>query len=159
MSEYIDDNVLDPNEYEYEYVYFNDGKLIIYNSDDDDEAPLPPDTAEDWIDKHEEILHYLYEGLCEYELGNKATFPDFCEFMLYVSVYHNTDIADWVTHADTYAFKFKHNRNPTLKEFAAHHLHEIIDMYRFLDENTSLNIGPVINFIEYLYIYSDRVLK
>jgi hypothetical protein len=157
MSEYIDDNVLDPNEYE--YVYFNDGKLIVYHSDDDDDVPLPADTSEDWITKHEDILRYLYEGLHEHELGNKATFSDFCEFMLYVSVYHKTDIADWIMHAETYAFNFKYMKNPTVKEFAAHYLHQIIDMYRFLHENSYLNIGPVKHFIDYLYIYSDCVLK
>ena len=51
MSEYLDDNLLDPNEYD--HVFFENSSIYIYNSDDEkDEEVDSFKTAEDWIDQN-----------------------------------------------------------------------------------------------------------
>ena len=157
MSDYVEDSLV-PNEYE--YVYFDDDKIYTYNSDEDNTQETEDvKEAEDWIDKHNEMLHYIYKELQHFPLCNKATFADFCEYMLYVSDYTTSDIQEWMPYADFYAFRFSNNRKPTLKEFAAHHIYTILSMYNFIIENSSLSLGPVSLFIEYAFIYSNRELN
>jgi hypothetical protein len=158
MSEYLDDNLLNPNEYD--HVFFENSRIYLYNSDDEkDEEVFSYKTAEDWIDENEEELTYIFDGLKNFPLCEHASYSDFCEFMLYVSNYNKSDISDWITHAAQFQFTFTNLKNPTLREFTAHHLYNILDMYMYIETNSNFNIGPVKHFIDYVYIYSDHHLK
>ena len=156
MSEYIDDNILDPNEYE--HVIFNDGKLYIYNSESDSDEDFYF-SVEDWIEQNEDNLHNTFKDLQNFDLGKYATFSDFCEYMHYSTFYTtNTDIHSWTVEAKNYAYKLYGIPNSTIKEFAAHYYHEILDMYTFIERNTGLSVGMVEDFITYLYDYSEHRL-
>ena len=155
MSEYVDESILDPNEYD--HVIFDDGKIYTYNSDSESEEDVYV-TVEDWISQNEDVLRETYSDLQMFDLGKYATYSDFCEYMHYGTLCGRSDIVDWSAHAEVYAMKLYGIRKGTLKEFAAHYYYEILDMYNFIERNSGLCVGPVEDFITYLYDYSHHSL-
>ena len=110
-------------------------------------------------EQNEEELYILHNELKEFDLCEKASFSDFCEFMLYVSEYKNSDIDEWCTYALEHEFKYVNHRNPTFKEFTSHHLMEILKIYNYITTNSEFSLGPVKHFAEYAYIYSESNLN
>ena len=159
MSEYLDDSILDPNEYD--QVVFDDGRVYIYNSESEEEEVDAYLSPEDWISENEAVLQELYTDFKEFPLGEKATYSDLCEYIYYGEIIvGKSDIDVWISEATNYAYKMPNLKHPSMKEFAAHYFHEIIDIYTFLDRNSDFCIGPCEDFIDFLYINSDtRILK
>jgi len=156
MSDYTDDSILDPNEYE--YIYFDNGKICIVNSDDEPEG-MAKVSIEDWIDKNNDVLQSLFDDFGNFPLCTKASFSDFCEYIHYGELTKYSDIQLWIDEMENYSFKMYNLSKPSLKEFAAHYYETIIDMYTFLERNSSFCIGPVEDFIDFVYLYSHNELK
>ena len=152
MTEYNDDDILIPNEYD--EVFFDDDRIYIIKTEEENFVKETL-TSEDWIDLHFKSLNYLYTELCNFPLCQRASFPDFCEYILSVSGYKNSDIQAWLLYAPQFEFKFKNNRRPKLKEFASHHIHDLLNMYMFIQNNSNFSLGPVKLFISFVYRYSD----
>lgn len=155
MAEYIDDSILDPNEYD--HVVFDDGKIYTYNSDSESDEDVYV-SVEDWIMQNDDVLRDTYNDLKMFELGNYATYSDFCEYMHYGSLCGRSNIDDWEAQAETFGTKLYGIPKSTMKEFAAHYYYDILIMYRFIERNTELCVGPVEDFITYLYDYSEHNL-
>lgn len=159
MSEYTDDTILDPNEYD--QVIFDDGKLYLYNSDDESVESQTFLTEEEWVEKYDYHLKVIFYEFKELPLSDGCEFTDFCEYIYYADVLSGkSDIDIWIDEMNNYKYKFKNLKNPTIKEFAAHYYEDIIETYRFLQRNSSFCIGLVEDFIDFIWTYADiRVLK
>lgn len=159
MSEYADDTILDPNEYD--QVIFDDGKLYIYNSDDESDESQTFLTETEWVEKYENILKTIFYEFKELPLSDGCNFTDFCEYIYNSEILcGKSDINVWISEMNNYKYKFSNLKNPTIKEFAAHYYEEIIEMYTFLERNSPFCIGLVQNFIRFIWTYTNiKVLK
>lgn len=159
MSEYTDHAILDPNEYD--LVIFDDGKLYLYNSDDESVESQTLLTEEAWIEKYECNLKNIFNEFKELPLSDGCTFPDFCEYIYYADILcGKSDINIWINEMNNYKYKFTNLKNPSIKEFSAHYYEEIVEMYTFLERNSSFCIGLVEDFIHFIWTYTNiKVLK
>ena len=155
-TQIFDDTITDPNEYE--YVFFNDGNTFFCNSDSDEEKKKKTIYVEEWIDNNLFQLSNVYNDYKNFDLGQKASFSDFCEYIFYSEHVQMSDIDNWIEEIDNYTNKIFGVHNATMREFAAHFYKELIAMYTFLERNSTFCIGPMEDFIDFIYLYSEHVL-
>lgn len=148
---YIDDSILDPNEYD--QIVFDDGKILIHNSDSESEQD-PIETVEDWISKNDVQLYNLYKDSQEFDLI-QCSYSDFCEYLYYGEHSQYSDIDVWISEMNNYKYNLSGLQNPSVKEFAAHYYSEIICIYTYLENNSSFCIGPVEDFIDFLHLLNN----
>ena len=156
MSEFIDDNILDPNEYE--HVFFDDGHIYVYGSDSDEEY-IKEFSIEDWISKNTDELRAMYDDLKYFYFCEYASFSDFCEYVYYGEHTQVSDIDLWKQEAHNITCSFSGARKSSLRMFAAHNLLKILDMYSYYQNNYSFCMGPVEDFITMVYDYSTHRLE
>jgi len=147
------------NEYE-TVLFYNDRVFLINSEEESSDNELVSLNPEIFIDKNSNELSAMYNDTSMDNLCTRASYSDFCEYIVYCKSYGNnfTDILTWLEEAPHYAFKMYNNRKPSRREFAAHYIHEILDLYCYLHRNYDYNLGLVIDFIDYCYIYSDHLL-
>ena len=167
----MDKEYIEESNYEYDVIMFDSGSIKIIQEDNEYTpceiekyvAEIFPDQ---WISDNRNEIITIYNDI--QEMADLSTFMDncdldeFCDFMDYVNNLNIKPIYDWKnTDLSMYVNKYTYRKNPTFKEYMAHNLLELYDIYCYLMRNYVLKFGPFEVFAEFIYLTSssNEILK
>ena len=155
---------------DYDTLHFDASRILLV-SEDDTEQESPTDSAkrifdvmpDHWISEHQDILLDIHDDVIKMSqmttLLDGLDFQTFCEYMEYVNVYaaDMQDTCDWDNpNVLDHVCKMPRKRNPTFKQFVAHYLEELLELYGYLlRTNEYYDFGCFECFIELCHQYSS----
>lgn len=157
-----DDSILEHNEYE--HILFDDGKIVVYSSDDEREK-YPVHPLSTWEFKHEDLLKDIYVDFVDYAHANYLLdFVTLYDFVDYMKTMNTTtppkDKHVWnQSIVDEYAEKFLTRSNPPFYIWSIHYLDELFSLYSYLHRLSPLNIGGFETFMDFVFDHSADEIK
>lgn len=145
---------------EYEEVVFDDGKIVVYTTSEDEEEK--GETIYEWEMKNLGELEYVYEMLRGYAIEEglleEMMFTDFVEYMY--NAEDEGDEYEWNEEVvREYAEKFGKRKRPEWSVWIVHYLKEIFEMYGYVKRNTCLKMGGFEGFARFAFNFSKDEIK
>ena len=158
-KEVYDDIIYDN---EYDDIIFEGGNVIIQDKEQDEftDNYLP----DHWISEQYDIIYEMYCDIRHQgyytSLCDNLKFSQLCEFIeeMHYNSYYYRDTCNWCTNiVREYAYKSSKLR-PKFKQWSQHFLIELFDLFMYLNNLYTYDLGGFEVFMDFAYRYSSSNL-
>lgn len=139
---------------ETEDVVFDDGNVyLVKQPDDDGQEDLASLLPDHWVSVHRDLLQDVYNDIqstCNYtSILDTLHFGEFCMYMDSAIEYPRVNVHDWNrADAEQCVIRYYGKIRPTYKQYVAHFLIEILDLFEYLARSYDADFGCFEAFLE-----------